>query len=235
MKNHARKKKANLAAFRKVSFGSIAKQKPDTRTAYPLLPDPQGRYAAIAARILERSVQVEALAGALEVDKAELKTLATPGYFTNASGKLDVPSSIGVTCSTGEVLITFQNRYGKLESEAPLPPILGDQTSRFFRQAFMLEIKGDKLPAEQTQALLDALRGSELSGQRCWCVPHPFRRLAQSNRRGLYAIAPMRVRKFSPSSNGFSISVWCCFGGDQWDLECERRFLQRGCQSSGKI
>jgi hypothetical protein len=150
--------KANPAGFRKVSFGSITKQKPDTRTTYPLLPDPQGRYAAIAARILERSVQVEALAGALEVDKAELKTLATPFYFTNASGKLDVPSSIGVTCSTGEVLITFQNRYGKLESEAPLLPILGDQTSRFFRQAFTLEINGDKLPAEQTQALLDELQ-----------------------------------------------------------------------------
>ena len=150
--------KANRAAFRKVSFGSIAKQKPDTRTAYPLLPDPQGRYAAIAVRILERSVQFEALAGALEVDKADLKTLATPFYFTNASGKLDVPSSIGVTCSTGEVLITFQNRYGKLESEAPLLPILGDQTNRFFRQAFTLEINGDKLPAEQTQALLDELQ-----------------------------------------------------------------------------
>jgi len=69
--------KANPAGFRKVSFGAIAKQKSDSRTTYPLLPDPQGRYAAIAVRILERSVQVEALAGALEVDKADLKTLAT--------------------------------------------------------------------------------------------------------------------------------------------------------------
>jgi hypothetical protein len=69
-----------------------------------------------------------------------------------------VPSSVGVVCPSGEVLITFQNRYGKLESEAPLFPILGDQTSRFFRQAFTLEINGDKLPAEQTQALLDELQ-----------------------------------------------------------------------------
>jgi hypothetical protein len=35
---------------------------------------------------------------------------------------------------------------------------LGDQTNRFFRQAFTLEINGDKLPAEQTQALLDELQ-----------------------------------------------------------------------------
>jgi len=59
--------KAIPAGFRKVNFGAIAKQKPDSRTSYPLLPDPQGRYAAIAVRILERSLQVEALAGALEV------------------------------------------------------------------------------------------------------------------------------------------------------------------------
>jgi hypothetical protein len=62
------------------------------------------------------------------------------------------------TRAVNEVLITFQNRYGKLESEAPLLPILGDQTSRFFRQAFTLEINGDKLPAEQTQVLLDELQ-----------------------------------------------------------------------------
>ena len=147
------------AGLRKVQFGAIAKPKQDSRSSYPVLPDPQGRYAAIAARIIERSVQVEALAGALDVDKAELKTLATPFYFTHASGKLDVPSSVGVHCSNGEVLITFQNRYGKLDSEEPLLPILGEQTGRFFRQAFTLEIAGDKLPAEQVQPLLDELQG----------------------------------------------------------------------------
>ena len=36
--------------------------------------------------------------------------------------------------------------------------ILGEQTGRFFRQAFTLEIAGDKLPAEQVQPLLDELQ-----------------------------------------------------------------------------
>src|SRR5213080_1345758 len=45
------------AGLRKVQFGAIAKPKQDSRSSYPVLPDPQGRYAAIAARIIERSVQ----------------------------------------------------------------------------------------------------------------------------------------------------------------------------------
>lgn len=149
---------APAPVLRKVQFGGIAKKKPDNRASYPLLPDPQGRYAAIAARIIERAAQVEALSGALDLDKAELKTLATPFYFQNGQGKLEIPTSIAVPCPSGQVLITYQNRYGKLESEDPLLPILGQQTGRFFRQAFTLEIDGDKLPADHTQALLEELQ-----------------------------------------------------------------------------
>jgi hypothetical protein len=87
-----------------------------------------------------------------------LKTLATPFYFTNGQGKQDVPSSIAVPCPSGQVLITYQNRYGKLENEEPLLPILGQQTGRFFRQAFTLEIDGDKLPADHIQPLLEELQ-----------------------------------------------------------------------------
>src|SRR5437762_11941448 len=135
-------------SVRKVSFGGIAKKKEDAKTAYPVLPDENGQLAIIAARIIERIAQIDALDGALSIDKAELKTLATPFYFTQASGKVDVASSVSVRCPAGEVLITFPNRYGKLESEDPLRPILGERTSQFFRQAFTLEIDGDKLPAE---------------------------------------------------------------------------------------
>jgi Xaa-Pro aminopeptidase len=142
----------------KVSFGAIGRKKEDTKTSYPVLPDPNGQLAVIATHILERTEQVEALSGALEIDKAELKTLATPFYFTQASGKLEVASSVSVVSAAGEVLITFPNRYGKLESEAALVPIVGERTASFFRQAFTLEIDGDKLPAEKAQELLDQLQ-----------------------------------------------------------------------------
>jgi len=144
--------------LRKLSFGTIARKKEDARTSYPVLPDPNGQLAVIAARILQRTEQIEALDGALEIDKAELKTLATPFYFTQASGKLDIASSVSVPCPAGEVLVSFPNRYARLESETALLPILGEQTARFFRQAFTLEIDGDKLPAEHAQELLEELQ-----------------------------------------------------------------------------
>jgi hypothetical protein len=56
------------------------------------------------------------------------------------------------------VLISFPNRNGRLESESVLLPVLGEQTTKFFRQAFTLEIDGDKLPADNAQDLLNDLQ-----------------------------------------------------------------------------
>jgi len=81
------------------------------------LPDPNGQLAIITARIIERTAQIEALDGAREIDKSELKTLATPFYFTQASGKVDVANGVSVVSPAGEVLITFPNRYCRLEYE----------------------------------------------------------------------------------------------------------------------
>ena len=143
--------------LKKVSFGAIAKKKDETKTAYPVLPDPNGQATAIAGRILQRSDEFEALKGALETDKAELKMLATFPYFQLLHGKHDVPSSLSVPTPLGEVLVTFQNRYAGLESENVVLPILGEQTSRYFRQSFKVEIDGDKLPAA-TQELVNGLQ-----------------------------------------------------------------------------
>jgi len=145
-------------SLRKLRFGAINRKANNAKTAYPVLPDANGQLAIIAARIIERSAQIEALDGALQIDKGELKTLATPFYFTQASGKVDVASSVSALSPAGEVLITFPNRYGRLESEAALLPILGERTATFFRHAFALEIDGDKLPAENAQELLDELQ-----------------------------------------------------------------------------
>ena len=145
-------------SLRKLSFGTMAKKKEEARASYPVLPDPNGQLAVMASRIIERAAQIDALEGALSLDKAELKTLATPFYFAQANGKVEVASSINVLSPAGEVLISFPNRYGRLESEAVLLPILGEQTAQFFRQTFTLEIDGDKLPADNAQELLNQLQ-----------------------------------------------------------------------------
>src|SRR5258708_8788512 len=85
-------------SLRKLSFGAISRKQEGSKTAYPLLPDPNGQLAIIAARIIERTAQIEALDGALTVDKAELKTFATPFYFTHPSGKVDLAPTISLMC-----------------------------------------------------------------------------------------------------------------------------------------
>lgn len=142
----------------KLSFGKMAAKKEETKTAYPVLPDPHGNAASIAARLIERTAEYEALGGAIETDKAELKMFATPFYFEANRSRAEVPSSISVNSPFGEVLVTFQNRYKTLPDEAPLVPILGEATGTHFKQAFELKISGDKLPVDRAQELLDRLQ-----------------------------------------------------------------------------
>src|ERR1700723_3041399 len=150
---------AKSRGLKKVSFGTIAKKKEETKTAYPQFPDPDGKAAEIAARIKERTEQFESLEGALKTDKAELKFIVAPHYFKVNRGRHEVPSSIAVQSDKGEVLVTFQNRYTPLPDESVLHSILDEeQTEQFFRQSFEVKIKGDALPADQTQELMNEVQ-----------------------------------------------------------------------------
>jgi hypothetical protein len=89
---------------------------------------------------------LEALDGALEANKAELKRLTLPGYFGLHQGKTGVPSSVAVPTTDGEVLVTFQNRYKKIADEAPLDALLGEAfVAEHFKQAFAITINGEQL------------------------------------------------------------------------------------------
>jgi hypothetical protein len=144
--------------LKKVNFGGITKKKEDTKTAYPVVPDPNGQFAIIAARIKQRVDEFDALEAALETDKKELRCLVTPFYFTNSHGKADVASSVSVQSAAGEVLVTFQNRYKQLPDERSLVPILGEHVASYFKQSFELKIDGDKLPADGADDLLAKLQ-----------------------------------------------------------------------------
>ena len=143
--------------LKKIAFG-IAKKKDDTKTAYPVVPDPNGQLAVIAARIMERTDEFNALEAALDTDKKELRCLVTPFYFTNSHGKADVASSVAVPSANGEVLVMFQNRYTKLPDERAVLPVLGEQVGIYFKQSFELKIDGDKLPLDGAAELLAKLQ-----------------------------------------------------------------------------
>jgi hypothetical protein len=84
--------------------------------------------------------------------------MVAPEYFSSNSGKHEVPSSLAVKSSKGEVLVTFQNRYKTLPDESGLVPILGERTEKYFRQAFELKVDGDQIPADNAQKLLDEVQ-----------------------------------------------------------------------------
>lgn len=148
---------ASPTGLKKVSFGRLTTKR-DDKTTYPQFPDTNGQAAIIAARIIERTEQLEALKGGLETDKAELKQMVSPFYFTTNHGRAEIPSSVAVHSPAGEVLVTYQNRYSQLPDESALTPLLGDRVGLFFRQCFEIKIVGDKLPEAHAQELLDGLQ-----------------------------------------------------------------------------
>jgi hypothetical protein len=148
--------------LRKISFAKPAR-KESTKTDYPVFSNPEDPKQAeqvfeIAARIKNRDAQIEALVGAQTTDKAELRMFVAPFYFKVNRGKAEPPSSVSIPSDAGEVLVTFQNRYAKLESEAALAPILGDQLEKWFRQAFSLSISGELLPVDKAQTIVDEIQ-----------------------------------------------------------------------------
>jgi hypothetical protein len=87
-----------------------------------------------------------------------LKFIVAPEYFETSNGKHEVPSSMAVKSTKGEVLVTFQNRYKPLPDEDPVARIIGAElTEKYFRQAFELKVDGDQIPADTAQELLDEL------------------------------------------------------------------------------
>ena len=69
---------APAARLKRINLAGISTKSAATRTAkaYPILPDADGQVAALVEGILEKSEQLEAIEGALEIEKAELIAIA---------------------------------------------------------------------------------------------------------------------------------------------------------------
>jgi hypothetical protein len=147
-------------AIKKINFGGIATKKEGSKTSYPTLPDPCGDVAKLTSDIVNESREIEAIEASVSIKTRELKVLAQDFYFNHHHNKHDVPSSVeAVGANNEKVLISIQNRYATLADETPIIEVLGEErTAKFFRQSFELKIDGDKIPADNANALIAAIQ-----------------------------------------------------------------------------
>ena len=152
---------APAPALKKVSLAGFATQTPAGKSAkaYPLLPDPDGQVGELVTSILDKSAQVEALEGALELEKAELIAIAKPFYFTHHHGQHAVASSVEARSADGKVVrVGFSNSYRGTSDEPSITRIAGEHAARYFKQSFELKIKGDVIPDAAVEPLLAELQ-----------------------------------------------------------------------------
>jgi hypothetical protein len=148
------------AGLKKFNLGGIA-AKPATGKpvkTYPVLPDPDGQIAELVGSILERAAQVEALEGALELDKSELIVLAKQFYFAHYSGQMAVASSVEARNGEKVVRVGFSNSYRGTSDDAAILRVSGEKGAKFFKQSFELKIKGDLIPEASVEPLIGELQ-----------------------------------------------------------------------------
>ena len=95
-----------------LEFAGFATQTPASKSAkaYPLLPDPDGQVGELVTSILDKSAQVEALEGSLQLEKEELIAIAKPFYFQHYHGQHAVASSVEARSGDGKVVrVGFSN------------------------------------------------------------------------------------------------------------------------------
>lgn len=129
---------------------------------YPLLPDPDGRAAKMAARSID-------LAGAkeqLDTNNKLLAELVLPFWIKHWHGKTDFESGVKVQTDTGAaVLVICQSRVKKMEGEKALDPVRSlfrrndrDLVPDLFHWGFSIKIDGNEIPPEVAPALVKELK-----------------------------------------------------------------------------
>jgi len=65
----------------------------------------------------------------------------------------------GQPAASGTVRVTVKEQYYSFPTEDPFIPILGEElVAKYFRQAFELKIKGDKLPSDKAGELVEKVQ-----------------------------------------------------------------------------
>jgi len=147
-----------LAGF---SFGGPVAQakRKGSKTEYPVVPDPTGELSRIAGQYKLDKEQAESLKGTLESGRDALIAGTRKFYFDRFHGIAEPESSVAISTSEGEVLVTFPESFTIAPSPKDVVAVIGaDAARQLFRPAFELKVKSDELPeGPQTQALLNEL------------------------------------------------------------------------------
>ena len=197
---------APAPALKKVSLAGFATQTPASKSAkaYPLLPDPDGQVGELVTSILDKSAQVEAIEGALELEKAELIAIAKPFYFTHHHGQHAIASSVEARSADGKVVrVGFSNSYRGTSDEPAITRLAGEHAARSFKQSFELKIKGDVIPDAAVEPLLAELQ--ELCSLATGRARHSRRRRPSSRRKS----STPRGTRCSPWSRITNSTRWC--------------------------
>jgi hypothetical protein len=108
--------------------------------------------------IIEKSEQLEAIEGALEIEKAELIAIAKPFYFAHHAGQMAVASSIEAQSGDKTIRVGFSNSYRGTSDDSAIVRAVGEDGARFFKQSFELKIKGDLIPEAAVEELIGELQ-----------------------------------------------------------------------------
>jgi hypothetical protein len=144
--------------FRKLKLAPAPAAAGKSAKVYPVLADPDGAIAELAAAILDNSAKLDALEGALDVDKRELRTRASHQYFPLLRGRGEIPSSIEAHTADGRKLrVGFINKYAAVADEGPLVAILGEHAGTLLRQTIKFKVDCDKVPEAALEPLYTEL------------------------------------------------------------------------------
>jgi hypothetical protein len=118
---------APAAGLKRINLAGISTKAPAAKAAktYPLLPDSDGQVAALVNGIVEKAEQLEAIEGALEIEKAELIAIAKPFYFAHHAGQMAVASSVEPKSDEHTIRVGFSNSYRGTSDDGAIRRISG--------------------------------------------------------------------------------------------------------------
>jgi len=143
-------------ATSRINLSAIGKKAEKKENKYPLLVTERAKE--LATIITRQAEEFDQLKADLDINKADLRSLALPAYFAACNGKTEIPSSMAVpTNDAHQVLVTFTSRYKAPASAEQINELLGAHASQFLKPRFTLELDSEKIPQDMQQGVIDSI------------------------------------------------------------------------------